>query len=435
MLEFMQKKDPTKQIWFTRRDKQVRGPFPAGMITRHILLGRIVMDDELSLDQCNWHRVSEVPELIPEERLLDLSVPHNQRRLQEAIIRADERNAGDRRGNADSPGQQFQRREGDRRAPESEMTLMHRTISTNLAKSLQPEKDKYRAGYFIILLLIAMVLGLSLTLSKRSPAPVINVACSSIPAPSVNWSNCHKQNKDLHDVNLASANLSYGTFEGSNFTNATLLGANLEHSDLSEIIAFKANLQSARLTHSVLKSANLSNANLSYADLRYAVLINADLRGADFTGADLTQAVLNKANIEGAVFEGAVLEKTIWINNSVCQPESLGSCVEVDSGNPPSSGLTAPAPETMSAPQPLADPAAQAVAGQTAPAPGQPAEQTTQQSAQQPAQQPAQQALSGTAGAATTAVPSDATPSLATTPVKTPADSTAVTPKAATAAQ
>jgi len=328
----MQKKDPTKQIWFTRREKQVRGPFPAGMITRHILLGRIVMDDELSLDQCNWHRVSEVRELIPEERLLDLNIAHNRQRLEQAIIRSDERNAGDRRNAAaDENGVQFQRRAGDRRAPESTLTIMHRNISTNLARSLQPKNDKYRAGYFIILLLITLVLGLSLTLSKRSPAPPINIACSSIPAPAVNWSNCFKQNKDLQGMNLASANLSHGSFQQSNFSGATLLGANLEYANLSAIIASRANLQSAHLAHAILSSANLNGGNLSRADLRFAVLANADLRGADLSGADLTLAVLNQANIEGAVFDGAILDKTIWVNNAVCKPQSVGTCQEVDS--------------------------------------------------------------------------------------------------------
>ena len=34
--------------WFTRREGVIRGPFPAGEITRYILLGRIRLDDELS---------------------------------------------------------------------------------------------------------------------------------------------------------------------------------------------------------------------------------------------------------------------------------------------------------------------------------------------------------------------------------------------------
>ena len=330
----MLKKDPTKQIWFTRRDKQVRGPFPAGMITRHILLGRITLADELSLDQCNWHRVADVPELIPEERLLDLSLPQNQQRLEQAIMREDERNAGDRRhGEEERANAHMRRREGDRRAPESSLTVFHRNISSALAKSLKPEKEKYRAGYLIIFLLIAMILGLSLTLSKRSPAPVINVACSSIPAPSVDWSHCHKQNKDLSGVNLASANLSYGNFEHANFANTTLLGANLDYANLKEIMAFQVNLQSARLEHSQLSAANLNSADLSQADLRYAVLVNADLRGADLSGADLTHAVLNNANIEGAKFDGAILDQTIWVNNAVCKPESRGVCLEVISSN------------------------------------------------------------------------------------------------------
>jgi len=328
----MQIKDPTKQIWFTRREKQVRGPFPAAMISRHILLGRIVMDDELSLDQCNWHQVTDVPELIPEERRLDLSVPHNRQRLEQAIIRADERNAGDRRQlEGEGEAQQYQRRAGDRRAPESDITLVHRNVSSSIAKSLKPESEKYRAGYVIILLLIALVLGLSLSLSKHSPAPVINVACSSIAAPSLDWSNCHKENKDLRDVDLASANLSHGHFEHANFSNATLHGANLEYINLSEVMGFQANLQSANLAHAILKAANLNSAILRQANLSFAILVDADLRGADLRGADLTHAVLNRARIDGARFDGAILDQTIWINNVVCRPESRGQCLAVAS--------------------------------------------------------------------------------------------------------
>ena len=85
------------QLWYTRREKEIRGPFPAGLITRYILLGRIREDDELSVDQLSWQKVSGAIDLIPEEFKLDLSVPENQEKLRIARMREDERESVDRR--------------------------------------------------------------------------------------------------------------------------------------------------------------------------------------------------------------------------------------------------------------------------------------------------------------------------------------------------
>lgn len=285
------------------------------------------MDDELSLDQRNWHRVADIPELIPEERTLDLSLEYNRERLERAIMREDERNAGDRREHEHGVAAQFQRRASDRRAVESSATLLHRNMSSAIANSLKPVREKNIGGYIVIFLLVGSIVGLSLTLSKRSPAPVINVACASIAAPQVDWSYCHKQGKDLRDANLASANLNHASLQHADLSRATLLAANMEYVNFSETIAYAANLQSARMTHAVMQAANFNSANLANADLSYAVLVNADLRGANLSGANLTHAVLNNANIEGADFSGAILDQTIWVNNAVCTSDSRGECL------------------------------------------------------------------------------------------------------------
>jgi hypothetical protein len=150
----------SKQLWYTRRDKEIRGPFPAGQITRYILLGRIVETDQLSTDQISWQSVSKLPELIPDELKLDLNDPENQEKLRIARMREDEREAGDRRekqkqSNA-KESKHYVRRGGDRRSSEPSDIIRHREIKTQLLESL---REKNRQDY------ISRILGLMFVLS------------------------------------------------------------------------------------------------------------------------------------------------------------------------------------------------------------------------------------------------------------------------------
>ncbi|WP_455207105.1 hypothetical protein [Kaarinaea lacus] len=150
---------PNKQLWYTRRDKEIRGPFPAGLITRYILLGRIVESDQISTDQISWQPVSNLPELIPEELKLDLSLPENQEQLRIARMREDEREAGDRREKQQTNGKEnnnYVRRGGDRRSSETNDVIRHREIKTQLLESL---RQKNREDY------IPRILGLMVLLS------------------------------------------------------------------------------------------------------------------------------------------------------------------------------------------------------------------------------------------------------------------------------
>lgn len=150
----------SKQLWYTRRDKEIRGPFPAGQITQYILLGRIVETDQLSTDQISWQPVSEHPELIPDELKLDLNDPENQETLRIARMREDEREAGDRREkqkqNNVKESKHYVRRGGDRRSAEPSDILRHREIKTQLLESL---REKNRQDY------ISRILGLMFVLS------------------------------------------------------------------------------------------------------------------------------------------------------------------------------------------------------------------------------------------------------------------------------
>jgi len=82
--------------WYTRRGGVVRGPYPAGEITRYILLGRIRLDDELSRNCTTWTPAEKLTGLLPHE-MLDLSSWEDYQRYIEARMRVDERKSDRRR--------------------------------------------------------------------------------------------------------------------------------------------------------------------------------------------------------------------------------------------------------------------------------------------------------------------------------------------------
>ncbi|WP_455200356.1 hypothetical protein [Kaarinaea lacus] len=156
-----------KQLWYTRRDREIRGPFPPGLITRYILLGRILESDELSTDQISWLQVTRLPDLIPPELKLDQSKPENREKLQIARMREDERELVDRRSrnNANINSQPDRVRRGqDRRSSESDDMIRHREIRTQLLESLrQKQKENYISRIIGMLFLFTVVLWFALS--------------------------------------------------------------------------------------------------------------------------------------------------------------------------------------------------------------------------------------------------------------------------------
>ena len=154
-----------KQLWYTRRDKEIRGPFPSGMVMRYILLGRITENDELSVDQLSWQRVYDLPELIPEEMKLDLSIPENQEKLRIAKMREDERESIDRREKQQANDYRgTHRRSGkERRRNESNEALRHREIKDQLLASLrEKERETYVSRFvwstFVLVIILSLVM-------------------------------------------------------------------------------------------------------------------------------------------------------------------------------------------------------------------------------------------------------------------------------------
>lgn len=292
-----------QHLWYTRRGGEIRGPFSAGLVSRHILLGRICLDDELSQDRETWTAVSAVPELIPEAMRVDPDDPLAQERLHAARRWADER-LRERRGPNDIVPAGVSRRSGDRRQQEPVEVVRHRTAKAGRDAGQTARFNGKWAAIVIggIVLFVSGLLFLSQPVSENAAWD-----CTVSAHPGVNWSDCR--------------------MEGVHLDKADLTGARLRNVNLSG-----ASLREGRLKGSDLSFATLSIADLSAADLQEAVMLgvslrNADLRNAKLQGADLSYADLSGARLEGANLEGARLDHAIWVDKSVCAKGSLGRCI------------------------------------------------------------------------------------------------------------
>ncbi len=298
----------TINVWYTRRNGEVKGPFPAGLVTRHILLGRIRHDDEISPDGHSWSRVSEHPELIPPVIKESPGDPASQERLVTARRWADERN-GERRGDNVSPGAE-KRRRADRRTPETPEEVGHRLLRS--VRTQDEQKESYQR---VILLGIVAALAVGLGAVAYFYTPAVDskgAECSRAPAPKINWSNC-----SLEGARLVGADLSGAKLYSTKLTGANLRGGRLPGADLSYAFLSLADLDNADLRQANLMGANLRRANLANAQLADANLSYADLTGAELSGANLHNVKLGHA---------------IWPDGTICAPASLGQC-EVAPGN------------------------------------------------------------------------------------------------------
>ncbi len=288
--------------WYMQRGDKVEGPFAAGLISRHILLGRLEMNHKVSEDGQNWQLVKDVPSLIPDILKADDDDPMQQERLMAARRWADERLAADRRGEKpDARGDE--RRTSDRRDDELDDITSHRSLLGGRAVGTE-SKSVFSAELFLVAIVI--FIGWAGYYAYQNKPEEVVIDCSAVPAVAVNWTNCVLLNKDLASANLENALLRNARLNSSNMQYANLRGADMAYVDLSQ-----ANLVSADMSSALLKGANLVNANLQGASL-----VNADLSFANLTGADLRSANLT----------GAKLGKAIWVDGSVCAADAVASC-------------------------------------------------------------------------------------------------------------
>lgn len=290
--------------WYTRRGDQVNGPFPAGLISRYILLGRIRLDDELSTDRETWRPVSEVGELIPDVLEADANDSRAQERLKAARRWADER-LKDRRGERGEgpPAEGSRRRASDRRQPEPSDILHHRVVkSSRTLTGLSPSGQWGMAIVGGIAVFVAALLLFSEPASHTGKWD-----CTAAARPGVNWNDCQMPNTRLDKADLTGA-----TLRNTNLQGASLRESRLKNSDLSFANLISANLANAHFNGATILGANFRDADLSNADLQDADLSYANLSGADLTGAN---------------FSGTRLDNAIWVDRSVCAKGSLGRCI------------------------------------------------------------------------------------------------------------
>jgi hypothetical protein len=290
-----------QKLWFIRRDNQVKGPYPCGTVRRFVLLGRVLMEDEVSFDRKSWRPVVEVPDVIPPEVRKAIE-EGSEEELISSRMREDERNGRERRAGSDDEAFK-KRRKGERRQAELEIIQQHREAKTDLLERRR-QKPFPIVGMSVVALLVATVIGFGFYLG--APETLADPNCDAKPMPGVNWRNCKLDGMQLEGADLDGVLLNNGAIRRAKMTGSKLNDSDLKYVDLSE-----TDLSYAELKRAALKGATLRGSDLSYADL---------------TGADLSFADLTGANLGGAKLEQANLENTIWMDGSVCVPGSLGRC-------------------------------------------------------------------------------------------------------------
>lgn len=281
------------QPLFIRREKTVKGPFPAGQIAQFLLVGRFKLTDEVSVDREEWKPIKSCPELIPDVLKGDPDDAQAQDRLAAARRWADERR----------PSVQGAAEE-HRKSPESDTTLEYRKHRESIYKRLSQRKDAAAIQAIAVLLLVAasVYIGFSFMPEQKQ----VEADCKAPPSAGVDWRYCRLAGtiaikQDLSGAILNSAILTGSNFYASNFKNAILDYADLSVSDLS---------------FAVFARASLKGANLQQADLTKADFTNAKLNYVDFTGA----------KIKGMKLTGAKLDNAIWVDGQRCLAGSIGAC-------------------------------------------------------------------------------------------------------------
>ncbi len=312
-------------LLYTRRGNTIRGPFPSKQITRHVLLGRLTVTDEVSIDQINWKTISEFPEIIPKEISVGPDDPQARERLKLARYREDERLSDSRREGKTTTDCQDDRRSGNRRQAEPYDVKKHRIIKAEIYK-----EEKKTESYLSLSVSIVVFIGIvtAAYFIKSSPVEVKFVKhCNSIPRPGVDWQDCNMEGAVIEKMNLKNSKLRNVNMAGSKIKESDLSESDLAYGNFS-LVNFKfTNFNNANLLGSVLRKANLSNTNMLNANLSFSILQDADLSYANLTNANLANSDLSGAIITGINLEGANLENAIWIDQRVCLAGSKGKCV------------------------------------------------------------------------------------------------------------
>lgn len=310
-------------VWYTRRGREIRGPYPEAELKKFILLGRVSLNDQLSTDQFNWRPLSDYPELIPVEMRQDLSDPQNQNRLNEVRESLDER--GSDRREQDLAVDKDVREGGDRR--KSDNTSVHQGLIQDLVMILRNPKDNIVFYMVSLGFFLACALLVKLLLMDRTH--MINNDCLDPPAPKVNWNHCVFDSMKLRNLDLSGAVMIYGMFRHADMSRSRMHNADMSYSNFSGSIFTGAQMKNAKLVGAILHSADFSGADLSGATLSTAMLQGADFRGARLKDTNLSGTILSGASMPKNL-ENADLSGAIWVDNTFCAQGSVGRCIPIN---------------------------------------------------------------------------------------------------------
>ena len=145
-------------VWYMRRQGIVRGPFSSQHVTRHILLGRILLSDELSSDRKAWRCVNNFTEMLPPE-LSDLSNWDNYQQLVVTRLLLDERKRERRASQGKCANRSGpERRSGaDRRRNNDSEFIIHHFLSRDFSYLANSTQSR-RLRILLLTLLLATLL-------------------------------------------------------------------------------------------------------------------------------------------------------------------------------------------------------------------------------------------------------------------------------------
>lgn len=256
------------RVWQVKRGETISGPFPESLILQHILLGRILADDQISMDGHFWQSFENTPEIL--EQLRRHVADENEHdpewhaeRLRAILRHADERKRPDPRSyeTSEDKAEWAVLRSGGERRNVAETVEQYRYRET-VAEVDQWLQQHHPGKSLTVVMLFCIALLVAWTFHRfGSQQPPIDIGlraatCDVQPVSKVDWHGCDKSGY-------------------------------------------------------LLVGADLRDANLS---------------GTRFAGTNLSYANLKGARVDGAVLDGAKLAGTTWVDGRVCATESIGSC-------------------------------------------------------------------------------------------------------------
>lgn len=279
-------------VWYLRRNKRVRGPFPYSMIARSVARGMFLPTDELSPDGSSWTAITSW-----ERQFSAAGREHSNQHVEQGP--RERAGSSTPAENMPSPVANNASSGPDPARLAARQHRRARYIAGLLSKRENPARQ--------IALIVGSVAAIFAAVIVLAPRTVSDSPqCQAGARPEVNWNNCRLETKDLSRVDLRSSDL-----RNAKLRDTTLMGSKLNQSNLAYAEMINTNISYADLSGASLVGANLQRADLSYANLAGANLAYADLTGANMGGAELRETRFDHA---------------IWTDGRVCGPGSVGRC-------------------------------------------------------------------------------------------------------------